>query len=286
VSSAESQHRDDGFFYQMCDFSEAVVLLQAYFDESEREGGVFCVAGYAFAPHQAKKFTKEWSRLFSAYPGGLHMRDLTHRSRAFKGISAEEQHRLIVEAVKIVNRRITAGFAVSCNIREVELLSPKWIRGFRHAYALCCHLSMVAVGTFLAKTGNEERVNYVFESGHPHEAEARDFMRHVVQNPDVKESYRHSGDAFLSKADAVPLQAADMLAWEWAKFRDETLEQQRRPIRKSLLSLFASNLKLYSGAHVTGEPLAKFMLKIRELGLIQIREEEEAKARPVRASTT
>jgi hypothetical protein len=71
-----------------------------------------------------------------------------------------------------------------------------------------------------------------------------------------------------------------MLAWEWAKFRDETLEQQRRPIRKSLLSLFASNPKRYSGSHVTGEPLARFMMKIRELGLLQLQEEEaEAKAR-------
>ena len=48
-----------------------------------------------------------------------------------------------------------------------------------------------------------------------------------------------------------------MLAWEWAKFRDETLEQQRRPIRKSLRSLFASNPKRYSGSHVTGEPLER-----------------------------
>ena len=54
-------------------------MLRAYFDESEREGGTFCVAGYAFAPQQAKKFSKEWSRLFADYPGGMHMRDLTHR---------------------------------------------------------------------------------------------------------------------------------------------------------------------------------------------------------------
>jgi len=114
------------------------------------------------------------------------MRDLTHRSRAFRGIRSEEQQRLVIEAVKIINRRISAGFAVSCNIREVELLSPKWIRGFRHAYALCCHLSMVAVGNFLSKTGSADRVNYVFESGHPHEAEARDFMRHAVQNSDIR----------------------------------------------------------------------------------------------------
>lgn len=168
-------------------------MLYAYFDESERQGGVFCVAGFAFVPHQAKKFTKEWSRLFADYPGGLHMRHLAHCTGPFSRISIAEQRRLMVEAVKIINRRISAGFAVSCNLAEVELFAPKWIRGFGHAYPLCCHLAMIAVGNFLEKSGSSERVTYVFESGHLYMNEARDFMRNVVQNPAVKESYHTAG---------------------------------------------------------------------------------------------
>lgn len=255
-------------------------VLQAYFDESGREGGVFCVAGYAFAAEQVKKFAKEWSRLFAQYPGGLHMRDFAHRRRAFKEIEPFEQQCLMVEAVKIINRRMTAGFMVSCNVNEVWQLSPKWIRGFSHAYTLCCHLSMIAVGNFLEESGSSERVTYLFESGHRYESEAREFMRSVVQNPDVKRSYRYDGDAFLAKADAIPLQAADMLAWEWAKFRDETLEQRIRPIRKSLRALFEHCPKRYKGAHITGIPLAKFMNQIRDLGLLQLEEERASKESP------
>lgn len=108
---------------------------------------------------------------------------------------------------------------------------------------------MVAVGHFLKSIGSADRATYIFEAGHPNEGVARDFIRRVIQNPDVKESYRHSGDAFLPKADAVPLQAADMLAWEWAKFRDETLEQGIRPIRKSLRALFEG-----TGQTIFGRP--------------------------------
>jgi len=201
------------------------------------------------------------------------MRDLTQRTRSFRGIGREEQQRLIVEAVRIIKKRMTAGFAVSCNAKEVQQIGPKWIKGFGHAYPLCCHLSMTAVGKFLRGSGSADRVTYVFESGHPREAEAKAFMRHVILNPDVKESYRHSGDAFLPKSDAVPLQAADLLAWEWAKFRDETLEQHVRPIRKSLLALFQNDPKRYAMAHVTGAPLKKFMGRIHELGLLQLDEE-------------
>jgi hypothetical protein len=131
-------------------------MLQAYFDESERESGVFCVAGFAFASQQVKKFAKEWSRLFAVYPGGLHMRDLAQRTRSFRGITVEEQQRLIVEAVKIVTRRMSAGFAISCNAHEVKRLDPR-VHGFGNAYSLCCHLNMAAVGRFLKDTGSADR---------------------------------------------------------------------------------------------------------------------------------
>jgi hypothetical protein len=268
---------DIGYFSQLIDFSGCIALLQAYFDESEREGGTFCVAGYAFAPQQVKKFGKEWSRLFAPYPGGLHMRDLAQRTRSFKGIDAEEQKRLICEAVKIINRRMTGGFAVSCNIHEIRELSPRWIRGFGHAYSICCHLAMTAVGRYLDKIKSADSVTYVFESGHKNESEARDFIHNAVRCPEALASYRHSGDAFLPKADAVPLQAADMLAWEWAKFRDETLERRIRPPRRSLQALMDNRLDRYEGTHVTGEPLRKFMAEVRALGLLQLEEERIGK---------
>jgi hypothetical protein len=271
----------EGYFLSLLESlgEKPVAVFQGYFDESERAGGIFCIAGYIFAPRQAKKFTKDWSQLFGAYPGGLHMRDLTQRTRSFRGIGAEDQKHLITEAARIIKRRITAGFAVSCNVNEVQAVGPKWIRGFRHAYPLCCHLCMTAVGKFLEASGSEDRVTYVFESGHPRESEARTFLQSSVLDPVAKESYRHSGDAFLPKSDATPLQAADMLAWEWAKFRDETIERPVRLMRKSLLALFQHDPKRYSVNHITGEPLKRFMTQISELGLLQLEEERTRKIR-------
>lgn len=256
--------RNGGFFQQLCDFTECVAVLQVYLDESERESGVFCVAGWAFAPHQAKKFCKEWSQVFGEYPGGMHMRHLGQGTGPFRGIKSAERDRLMREAVKIIKRRVSAGFAVSCNVKEVERLAPR-VRGLSHAYPLCCHLSMIAVGQFVSKSSPYESVTYVFEAGHLHQNEAMEFMRNVIQNPDVTNAYRYSGHAFLPKSDAVPLQAADMLAWEWAKFRDETYERGIRPIRKSLRSLFEAYVTRYSGAHITGPALAKFTRQVNQI---------------------
>jgi hypothetical protein len=259
-------------------------VLQAYFDESERTGGIFCVAGYAFVPEQARKFIKEWFELFGT--SGYRTVELLARQGRFERISETERDRLLREAVKIIKKRISFGVAVSCNVVEVMSISPTWIRGMGHAYPLCCHLSMMALGKKLIDSGSSERVNYVFEAGHEFEPEARDFVRSMAQCPEAKEAYRHSGDAFIPKADAVPLQAADMLAWEWAKFEDETLALRLRPMRKSLHALVDSSLKKYCGMHVTGPALVNFMYKVTKLGLLQSREndEEREKRRALRAT--
>jgi hypothetical protein len=250
----------------------AAAVLEAYFDESERKGGTFCVAGYAFAKPQVKKFTKEWSRLFSGIKGGLHMVDLVHGRKAFEGTKIEERNRFLVEAVKIINERMSVGVAISCKLAEVKEHAPAWVSGFGHAYPLCCHLAMTSLGAYLKQQQSPETVAYVFESGHAFEGEARKFMTEAVTHAALKESYRHFGDSFLQKSDAVPLQAADLLAWEWAKFRDETLEQPLRQMRKSFQELVRAAPKRYKVHHITGKPLAKYMSQVRGLGLLQIAE--------------
>lgn len=200
-AKSQSYPPSDGSFGQILDFLEGkgvAALLQGYFDESERAGGIFCVAGFTFAPRQAKKFCKDWSRLFSGYRGGLHMCDLTKRRGAFEGISDKERVRLIIEAIKIVKLRMSAGFAVSCNVDEITATAPKGAKGFSRAYPLCCHLCMSAVGKFLRSSGSEDRVTYFFEAGHPHEGEARTFIRQVMLSPVVKGISRESrsGDSW------------------------------------------------------------------------------------------
>jgi hypothetical protein len=116
---------------------------------------------------------------------------------------------------------------------------------------------------------------YTFEAGHLYEPEARAFMMNVAKGGPFKESYRYRSDSFLSKSDAIPLQAADMLAWEWTKCQDETLEKRIRPIRQSLYALFKSDPRRYTVRHFTGPKLAEYFGIARNLGLLQLQEDEQ-----------
>lgn len=73
---------------------------------------------------------------------------------------------------------------------------------------------MAAVTNFARDMGFSSKIAYFFESGHDDANEANSYMNEVVKLPDsypVKQLY--AGHAFVEKKQALPLQAADMLAW-------------------------------------------------------------------------
>jgi hypothetical protein len=250
-------------------------MLRAYFDASTRTNGTFCVAGYAFRRVQLRQFNREWSRLFGGY-GGSHMRELTSRTGRFEGIDNGEQDRLLRGAVAIINAQIAFGVVMSCSLPEIQSLLPTWIKGFEHAYPVCCHLAMTRLGLSVSAT-TDERIAYYFETGDQYSGSARAFMSRVEDTPELKQSYQHFSHEFIPKGEAAALEAADLLAWEWAKFRDETLERRIRPMRRSLIELLGPDGEFkgdqYSGHHIGGQALRDFCAKVYQLGLLQLEEE-------------
>jgi hypothetical protein len=249
-----------------------VTVLEAYFDESERSNGMFAVAGFAFEAAQAKKFTKEWSAVFAPY-GFCHMTDLAARKGVFNGTAQTESDLLLKEAVEIINHRISFGVAVSCNRYEVNSLMPRWFGGFDDAYVVCCHIAMLMMGELAFKSKRLDGVAYFFESGHQFQAAAHRLMALLSSHPNVAELYGHRSHRFIGKTDAAPLQAADMFAWEYAKYWDETVGQRKRPMRKSLVALLLDqrrpNLisKRLKVTNITGHALERYAAQAHTLAL-------------------
>lgn len=253
-----------------------VALLQAYFDESERQNGLLCVAGFAFAPPQALKLAKEFKSAFGEY-GGFHMKTLLPKSKGYKGISDSLRAQLLKRAVNITKRHFSYGVAVTVNIDEFKSVSPRFIRGFRQAYPFLCHMAMVALVKVSTDHGDSSPITYFFEAGHQHESEAHDFVATASKTDELRRFYRYNGSAFLPKAQAVPLQAADLLAWEMGKFKDETIDNPLRAMRQSLLSLCKDSPKRFQVAFCGGESLSRALDRYRTLGIQQITENEECK---------
>ena len=205
------------------------------------------------------------------------MKDLVAKKKGFKGISDDDRNRLVKIAVDSVKFRFRYGVVVTVAVAEYDAQAPKWIRGFKKPYPFLCHMAMTAVAQIAKRHGDAGPIAYVFEAGHAHQAEARDAVHQMSITPELRDAYLYHSDSFLPKADAVPLQAADLLAWESAKFKHETIDDGEREIRQSLLALFAADPQRYHVSFHTGEPLAQALKKYHDLGLEQIREDAECK---------
>jgi hypothetical protein len=256
-----------------------VAVLEAYFDESERSSGLFSVAGFAFAREQAKKFSKEWAVLFRDFGGACHMSELAAGNGRFKHVHKTERARLCKGAVKIFNRRAQYGVAVSCYVQEMHHYLPRWVKGFEHAYPVCCHMAAIMMGAHIKNSAVDDSIAYVFESGHRFASSAQHMMSYASNGtPEVKESYRYVSHAFVPKDEAPPLQAADLFAWEWAKYRDETVDKKIRPVRQSLRAIVGTvspdciatfDKRRFGVTHLEGERLAQFSMKVAQLAVIQ-----------------
>jgi hypothetical protein len=254
-----------------------VAMLRAYFDASHRPSGVFTVAGYLFDSAQARKFRREMAPVFQIY-GGLHTADLVALKGAYKNISRQQSDTLIQSVVPLIRSRMICGVAVSCWVQDVENHSPRWIRGFGHPYAVCCHLAMTTMGIWARENDYRSGIAYVFEAGDAYASEADDIMQGAAKHPIAQESYQYKSHAFLNKTDtgASPIQAADFLAWEWGKFFEETLAERKREMRLSLAYLINGQLDKYKFQPMHGERFLKYLDDIRDLGLEELQERKDA----------
>lgn len=249
-----------------------LAVLEAYFDESGRPGGTFAVGGYVFLPKHHKKFDAAWRRLM--YPfWPFHMKEFVHRRdkidrrTTFESLSDADRDRLIRDAVKIINRHTKLCISIACNSRDVERLRPG-LRGLNSAYSVCCHMCMVLLGMWIERNKLPHQVAYVFEAGNEFQAEAEDVMRGAQRDSVTKQHCRYKAHAFVDKADASALQAADLFVWELTKFLDETVGQRRlgrpiRPPRASLRALVQPDPSRYEGRVIDGEQLEQLFDKIR-----------------------
>jgi hypothetical protein len=292
MTPAPARSNDDSSFLDLLDVllpgrGGVLVVLHAYFDASSRTNGVFTVAGLAFAKQQVKKFDKEWWELFGKY-GGCHMKDLTHGTGGFHGIGTVEAGELLKQAIGIINKRISFGVSVSCDKNELNSLLPTWIQGFEHAYPVCCHMAMFFLGTHIGNNFRGEEIAYFFETGDEHSASAHRFMQSISRMPELKGKCLYHSHSFIEKKNALSLQAADICAWEWAKYWDETAINRVRGMRNSLKALIRSNGELDTKRHkmifLTGEPLKQWADGVKALGLLQLQETQTMEKPPSASS--
>jgi hypothetical protein len=202
-------------------FGGAVVIFaEVYVDESGTHDGspMLTVAGYLFEREQARKFSRDWQKVLDKY--GLpaaHMTDAVRCEQDYKKAGMEladcdKCNRLLIENIK---RRTRLGFGASVDPAAYARIVGT-ANNAPSAYTYALQSCFVMIRRWAAETNFEGDIAYFFEAGHASQSEAdRYFRAALLASERAKAKNHYAGHAFLDKRKALPLQAADMLAWQY-----------------------------------------------------------------------
>lgn len=216
-----------------------VALSHVYIDESGTHDGspIMTMAGYLFKSEQAHRFTRDWAKDLRRFNlSCAHMTDCANGNGEYKKLSREE--RLASEKLLIahIKRRSVFGFSVSVDpAKYLKLLSDE--PDAPTPYSFCVLGCMTVIRRWIACTGYTGKVAYFFEAGHQHQGEANRHMNAIpARGEESMRRFAYVSHAFVDKREAPPLQAADMLAWQYHHFHCRKRTGHKQP-RKDFLAL-------------------------------------------------
>lgn len=216
-----------------------MVLSEVYFDESGTHDGspMMTMAGYLFDREQARRFSRDWEKCLKRL--GLpaaHMTDCATGNADYANMPLEQRilsEKLLIENIK---RRSILGFSVAVDPQLYDDVMGPFATSMP-AYSYLLMVAVAAVRQWATTTNYDGRIAYFFESGHRHASEANQYMNMIAEyGPEVIEFMYYYAHAFLDKRNALPLQAADMLAWLHRNHLIKVREGRTRP-RADFLAL-------------------------------------------------
>lgn len=242
-------------------------VVHAFFDESGSHAGspVLCVAGYAFERRAARLLAKDWAAVLKRYKlPFFHMVDCAHGNGDFASLTLQQRIKVATSLIGIVKKHAAHGFAVSVDVEAYREVMPPW-GPVNSSYAFCARCIIDEMGRWFFKAGFKGKSAYFFEAGHASRSEAEKVVGAVLTNPLHKVNDVHYGyvaHSFILKQESAAVQAADLLAWQWAT--DVKHQIAGRARRKDFESLSQSPFR---GVHFDRARLLYYVEILKEFGV-------------------
>lgn len=207
-----------------------IAVMEAYGDGSQYDGlGHFVVAAFVAPLEEWAQFSPKWRDVLHEADPALtvfHMTDyLARRTKPYREWDDNKHGRLIESLLDLVGQAALFGAGVALKKREYDSLSA----GVRqrlgnladNPYRVCAHACIARISNWLEKHGfGNERVAYVFEAGDKGLPAFRETVNEIIGASQVyRDEMKIISVVNMSKRDALPLQAADILAWEMSHHR-------------------------------------------------------------------
>jgi len=224
------------------------VMFTPYFDSSHTSGGkgVWVVSGWLSTVEKWERFTVDWKLVLAKFNVPyLHMKEFAHSTGAFAdGWKGENNKRelFIRTLISVIKDHAIAGFSSMIENSVFEEVDKEYeVReNFGNEFALCGRTCAAKANLWLRDNGYDRPAEYVFEAG-----DERGRLTHLFESqgyppPIFRPSHdRIANDGVLIRG-LVPLQAADLMAYELRKAWDTLGDVDGNEIwkyRKSFLGI-------------------------------------------------
>lgn len=243
-------HHDFGF-ESICQIARAMfggnehgfiaAMHQVYFDESGTHDGspMMVMAGYLFRTDQARKFSRDWTKeLKKLNLEYAHMTDCALGYGQYANMSVGQRIDSEIKLIEHIKKRSILGISAAVpewGYEQVMSTTGGW---HQSAYTFMLMLCVCKISEYMREHQPKSSVAYFFESGHAKAGEANRFMNLIpsIGGP-VMDYHRYAGHAFVDKRRALPLQAADMLAWQHRHYLVRRIEDGINEPRKDFRAL-------------------------------------------------
>jgi hypothetical protein len=210
-----------------------VVILEGYFDESGTHTGsrTLSLAGYVSTPERWAAFEVEWRAALVDF--GLefwHMASFANQAGQYANWTEETRRARFARLAGIIESHALYSIGVVFATADYEASIPLFVRRqFGGPYGAAA-AEMIFVGGEYARP-QDGWMAYVLESGAEGSGQVLNMFRRNERVATEKEYFRLLSLRFENKRDFVPLQAADMLAYELYRLLSHNLGAETRPPR-------------------------------------------------------
>ena len=197
-------------------------MIRAYFDDSGSEslssGTHVCLAGYLADDHYWVTFNRLWRHQLVRHGiGCVHMKDLIPLQGEYKslGWDTTKRDQVIGDFIRVIQYSELIGFGVAVDAaawREVRKKSPK----SANAQMFCFSRLFRLVVERMKKSAPREWLNVHFDSN-PEFGAQRLRLFDDIRRTDKDAQWLIPSITFADMKTYLPLQAADILAWESRK---------------------------------------------------------------------
>ena len=219
------------------------MIVTAYFDESGTHRGskAVSVAGFVADADAWVEFSAQWQIALNDYSlshHGFHMTDFANCVKPYNTWTEKQRRERLARLLNIIQSNVLGSVGTVIPLKYFnDIFTPRTKAICGGAYGLAAVANFMALGEILRHEQIDSWVNYVFESGAKGSGQILKVFNSNVRYLEMKERYRLLSLRFEDKRALLPLQAADIIAYELYKEMPRQLKKHGREVRYPLSAL-------------------------------------------------